>query len=64
MIYTIILNPALGRTLYVKKMKYDDSSRIEKEQRHAGGKPEGTGHNDDQRQLASMCKSANIPQDN
>ena len=38
MIYTITLNPALDRTLYVKKMKYDDSIRIEKEQRYAGGK--------------------------
>ncbi|MCD6272956.1 MAG: 1-phosphofructokinase [Deltaproteobacteria bacterium] len=38
MIYTITLNPALDRTLYVKKIQYDDSSRIEKEQRYAGGK--------------------------
>lgn len=38
MIYTITLNPALDRTLYVKKIQYDDSSRIEKEERYAGGK--------------------------
>ena len=38
MIYTITLNPALDRTLYVKKIQYDDSSRIEREQRYAGGK--------------------------
>jgi len=38
MIYTITLNPALDRTLYIKKIQYDDSSRIEKEQRYAGGK--------------------------
>ena len=38
MIYTITLNPALDRTLYVKKINYDDSVRIEKEQRYAGGK--------------------------
>jgi len=38
MIYTITLNPALDRTLYVKKIHYDDSIRIEKEQRYAGGK--------------------------
>ncbi len=38
MIYTITLNPALDRTLYVKRIQYDDSNRIEKEQRYAGGK--------------------------
>ncbi|MCD6186488.1 MAG: 1-phosphofructokinase [Deltaproteobacteria bacterium] len=38
MIYTITLNPALDRTLYVKKINYDDSIRIEKERRYAGGK--------------------------
>ncbi len=38
MIYTIALNPALDRTFRVKKIQYDDSSRIEKEQRYAGGK--------------------------
>ena len=38
MIYTITLNPALDRTIWVKKMQYDDSNRIEKEERFAGGK--------------------------
>ena len=36
MIYTITLNPALDRTLYVKKIQYNDSNRIEKKQRYAG----------------------------
>jgi len=34
MIYTVTLNPPLGRTVWVK----DDSNRIEREQRYAGGK--------------------------
>ena len=38
MIYTITLNPALDRTLWVKEIAFDDSNRIEKEQRYAGGK--------------------------
>ena len=38
MIYTITLNPALDRTIWVEKMQYDDSNRIEKEERFAGGK--------------------------
>ena len=38
MIYTITLNPALDRTIWVKRMQYDDSNRIEKEERFAGGK--------------------------
>ncbi len=39
MIYTVTLNPALDRTLYLKEpLKYDDSNRIEKEEKYAGGK--------------------------
>jgi len=38
MIYTITLNPALDRTLWIKKLREDDSNRIEKERRYAGGK--------------------------
>jgi 6-phosphofructokinase 2 len=38
MIYTITLNPALDRTLWIEKIKPDDSNRIEKEERFAGGK--------------------------
>ncbi len=38
MIYTITLNPALDRTLWVKRIKPDDSNRIKKEERYAGGK--------------------------
>lgn len=38
MIYTITLNPALDRTLWVEKIQPDDSNRIEREQRYAGGK--------------------------
>ena len=38
MIYTITLNPALDRTLWIEKVKNDDTNRIEKEQRYAGGK--------------------------
>ncbi len=38
MIYTVTLNPALDRTLWVEKIKPDDSNRIEKEEKYAGGK--------------------------
>jgi len=38
MIYTITLNPALDRTLWIKKIQPDESNRIEQEQRYAGGK--------------------------
>jgi 6-phosphofructokinase 2 len=38
MIYTITLNPALDRTLLIEKIKPDDSNRIEREDRYAGGK--------------------------
>jgi 6-phosphofructokinase 2 len=37
-IYTITLNPALDRTLWVEKIRPDDSNRIKKEERFAGGK--------------------------
>ena len=38
MIYTITLNPALDRTLWVEKIETGDSNRIEREERYAGGK--------------------------
>jgi len=38
MIYTITLNPALDRTLWVQKTKPDDSNRVEREETYAGGK--------------------------
>ncbi len=38
MIYTLTLNPALDRTLFINQIKADDSNRIEKEERFAGGK--------------------------
>jgi len=38
MIYTLTLNPALDRTLFINKIKADDSNRIESEERFAGGK--------------------------
>ena len=38
MIYTITLNPALDRTLWVERIRLDDSNRIKKEERYAGGK--------------------------
>lgn len=38
MIYTLTLNPALDRTLFINSIKADDSNRIEKEERFAGGK--------------------------
>ena len=33
MAYTITLNPALDRTLWVEKIQPDDSNRIEREER-------------------------------
>lgn len=38
LIYTITLNPALDRTLWVEEIRPDDSNRIKKEERFAGGK--------------------------
>jgi len=38
LIYTITLNPALDRTVWVEEIKPDDSNRIKKEERFAGGK--------------------------
>jgi 6-phosphofructokinase 2 len=38
MIYTVTLNPALDRTLWVEKISPDDSNRIEREEKYAGGK--------------------------
>lgn len=38
MIYTITLNPALDRTLWVEKIRDDVSNRIDKEYSYAGGK--------------------------
>lgn len=38
MIYTVTLNPALDRNLFVEKITYDDSNRIVNEDRFAGGK--------------------------
>lgn len=38
MIYTITLNPALDRTIWVKATTRDDCNRIEDEQMYAGGK--------------------------
>ena len=38
MIYTIALNPAIDRTIWIRKIDYDDANRVEKECRFAGGK--------------------------
>jgi 6-phosphofructokinase 2 len=38
MIYTVTLNPALDRTVWVEKIYPDDANRIEREERYAGGK--------------------------
>ncbi len=38
MIYTITLNPALDRTLWIDKIRTDDANRIQKEEKFAGGK--------------------------
>jgi len=38
MIYTITLNPALDRTIWINKTTPDDCNRIETEQMYAGGK--------------------------
>lgn len=31
MLYTLSVNPALDRTLWIKKIEHDDSNRVEKE---------------------------------
>jgi len=38
MIYTVTLNPALDRTIWVRKIQTDDAIRIVKEEKYAGGK--------------------------
>jgi len=38
MIYTVTLNPALDRTLYVEKLETRESNRVAREERYAGGK--------------------------
>lgn len=38
MIYTITLNPALDRNLWIERVNTDDSNRIQKEERYAAGK--------------------------
>ncbi len=38
MIYTITLNPALDRTIWLDELKVDDTNRIIKEEKYAGGK--------------------------
>ncbi len=38
MIYTVTLNPALDRTIWVERIKDDDPNRIKKEKKYAGGK--------------------------
>jgi len=38
MVYTVTLNPALDRTIYVESLKPFDANRIKREERYAGGK--------------------------
>lgn len=38
MIYTVTLNPALDRTLWIEEIRYDESNRIMNELNYAGGK--------------------------
>ena len=38
MIYTVTLNPALDRTLYVESLQVRQSNRIQREERYSGGK--------------------------
>lgn len=38
MVYTITLNPALDRNIWIQKVRNDDSNRIQKEERYAAGK--------------------------
>ena len=38
MVYTITLNPALDRNIWIEKVRHDDSNHIQKEERYAAGK--------------------------
>jgi 6-phosphofructokinase 2 len=38
MVYTVTLNPALDRNIWIEKIRYNDSNRIQKEERYAAGK--------------------------
>jgi 6-phosphofructokinase 2 len=38
MVYTITLNPALDRNIWIEKLRYDESNRIRQEKRYAAGK--------------------------
>lgn len=38
MIYTVTLNPALDRTIWIQSIQNDDPNRIKKEEKYAGGK--------------------------
>jgi 6-phosphofructokinase 2 len=38
MVYTITLNPALDRNIWIEKVRMNDSNRIQKEKRYAAGK--------------------------
>ncbi|VAX22097.1 1-phosphofructokinase, partial [hydrothermal vent metagenome] len=38
MIYTVTLNPALDRTIWIQSIQNDDPNRIKKEKKYAGGK--------------------------
>jgi 6-phosphofructokinase 2 len=38
MIYTITLNPALDRNIWIEKLRFDESNRIQNEMRYAAGK--------------------------
>jgi 6-phosphofructokinase 2 len=38
MVYTVTLNPALDRNIWIEKIKYDDANRIQREERYAAGK--------------------------
>jgi len=38
MIYTLTLNPALDRTIYVNRLEKNESIQVIREERYAGGK--------------------------
>lgn len=38
MIYTLALNPAIDRTFWVERIDFEESNRVEREARYAGGK--------------------------